>query len=105
MDIKYDIIVTEKAKNEIDDIYNYISKSLMAEKAAENLVNKIENSILQLEDMPKLGSIIEIYKLRKYTYRKLIINNYVVLYRIDEERNIVYIARVVYGGRNYLNEI
>jgi len=105
MDIKYDIIVTEKAKNEIDDIYNYISKSLMAEKAAENLVKKIENSILQLEDMPKLGSIIEIYKLRKYTYRKLIINNYVVLYRIDEERNIVYIARVVYGGRNYLNEI
>ena len=105
MDIKYEIIVSEKAKHEIDDIYRYISKSLMAEKAAENLVNKIERSILQLEAMPKLGSRLEIYKLKKYTYRKLIINNYIVLYRIDEERNIVYIARVVYGGRNYLNEI
>lgn len=105
MDIKYEVVLTEKAKNEIDDIYNYISKSLMAEKSANNLINKLEESILRLEIMPKSCSLVESYKSRKYMYRKLVINNYVALYRIDETLKKVYIIRVVYGGRNYLNEI
>ena len=88
-----------------EDIYEYISKSLMAEKAAENLINKIERNILRLETMPESCSIIEEFKERKKQYRKLIINNYVAIYRIDEENRKVYIIRIVYGGRNYLNEI
>lgn len=58
-----------------------------------------------LEDMPESCSIIEFYKKRKYPYRKLLIKNYVAIYRIDYKNKLVYIARVVYGGRNYLNEI
>lgn len=59
----------------------------------------------EIEEMPKSCSVIEQYKDRKYEYRKLIINNYVAIYRIDEENKVVYIIRIVYGGRNYLNEI
>ena len=105
MAIKYELILTDRAKQELEDIYEYISKSLMAEKAAENLINKIERNILRLETMPESCSIIEEFKERKKQYRKLIINNYVAIYRIDEENRKVYIIRIVYGGRNYLNEI
>ena len=49
--------------------------------------------------------LIEYYKKRKYPYRKLLIKNYVAIYRVDYKNKLVYISRVVYGVRNYLNEI
>lgn len=105
MDIKYKVVLTAKAKKELEDIYDYISNSLMADKAAINFMDKIHNSIIRLEKMPESCSLIEQYKEKKYQYRKLIINNYVAIYRIDKQKKIVYIVRIVYGGRNYLNEI
>ena len=36
-------------------------------------------------------------------YKRLVVNNYVILYTIDEEEKIVYIAHIYYGGRNYLD--
>ena len=53
MGINYKVVLTAKARDEIEEIYNYISKSLMAEKAANNLMSKIHNNILMLEEMPK----------------------------------------------------
>ena len=105
MDIKYELILTDKARLDLEDIYYYISKSLMADKAAENLINKIENSILRLENMPESCNIIIGLKEKNKVYRKLIINNYIVIYRIDETNLKVYIIRIVYGGKNYLNNI
>lgn len=104
MDIKYDIIITNRAEIELTEIYDYISKSLMAENAASSFMKMFEDSVLRLEKMPEAYAIIENYN-KKYVYRKLPIKNYVVIYRIDKEKKIVYIARIVYGGRNYLNEI
>lgn len=105
MAIKYEVILTDKAKEELDEIYNYISKSLMAESTAINMMKKIENNILKLEELPEAYSIIEPYMETKEQYRKLVINNYIAVYRIDKENNKIYIIRIVYGGRNYLNEI
>ena len=66
MDTKYEVIITNKAKRDLKEIYNYISKSLMAKQAADNLMNEFEKNILMLEDMPESCSIIEYYKKRKY---------------------------------------
>lgn len=105
MDIKYEVVLTERAKIELSEIYDYISKSLMAEKAANNFINKLKNNILMLEDMPEICSKLEQYIDKEYQYRKLVINNYVAIYRVDKENKKVYIVRIVYGGRNYLNEL
>ena len=32
----------------------------------------------------------------------MVVNNYVILYTIDEIEKIVYVAHIYYGGRNYL---
>ena len=105
MDIKYDIIITERAKQELKEIYDYISKSLMEENTADKLIDKIEKELLQLEDIPEGFSVIENYRKKDFEYRRLPINNYVAIYRIDKEKREVYIIRIVYGGRNYLNEL
>ena len=36
-------------------------------------------------------------------YRRMVVNNYVILYTIDEQEKIVYVAHIYYGGRNYLD--
>ena len=46
---------------------------------------------------------IEIADRTERQYRRLVVNNYVILYTIDEEEKIVYIAHIYYGGRNYLD--
>jgi len=105
MNIKYEVILTAKAKKELYDIYNYISKTLIEEKIAKKIISKIEKDILRLEDMPESCSKIKGCKFNNIEYRKLIIKNYVAIYRVDIEQHKVYIVRIVYGGRNYLNDI
>ena len=105
MDIKYKVILTNRAEIELNEIFEYISKTLMAEKAAYDLMNKIEKQILILENVPEAFSVIEHYSDSQNIYRKLVINNYVAIYRVDKENKIVHVVRIVYGGRNYLNEL
>ncbi|MBQ8077844.1 MAG: type II toxin-antitoxin system RelE/ParE family toxin, partial [Eubacterium sp.] len=38
-------------------------------------------------------------------YRKVIINNYIMFYRIDENKKLIYIMRFVYGRSDYINSI
>lgn len=64
-------------------------------------MNKIEQSILKLEQNPY--SCIEVHiKPHNNVYRKLVIDNYVVLYEVDETYKQVVIYRVLYGKRDYL---
>ena len=53
MDINtYEIIFTDTAREELEEIYEYISEDLLEIKAANRLMNKIEQSILILEESP-----------------------------------------------------
>lgn len=98
----YEIILTDIAKEELDEIYEYISKNLFAKKAANDLMNKIENSILLLETNP--FSCVEVsIKPHNELYRKLIVDNYIILYQIEEDYKQVVIYRALYGKRDYLN--
>ena len=41
----------------------------------------------------------------KLNYRKIVINNYIVLYTINENKKTVHIAHVYYASSNYLNKL
>lgn len=97
----YEIVFTDTAKEELEEIYEYISVHLLEVGAANRLMDKIEQSILRLEQNPY--SCVEVHiKLHNSLYRKLVIENYVVLYEVEETYKQVVIYRVVYGKRDYL---
>lgn len=103
MDIKlYRVIATPTAHREIIRIYDYILNDLKAEQAAERILNLIESEIEILGYMPKMYMKIEKFDEAKSQYRRTIIKNYVLLYTIDEDNNIVYISNIYYSKRNYL---
>lgn len=105
MDIKnYKIIFTDSAKEEMQNIFDYISEKLNNKLVADSLMNRIEIVLLRLKQMPFLTTKVHI-KPQNKIYRRLVINNYIILYKIEEEKKQVIIHRVLYGRRDYLNII
>ena len=102
---KYDLIFTPTAIKEINKIYNYISENLSAKNSAKRLMTKIEQKVQELKYSPQIYQVIEIDKKLKLNYRKIVINYYIVLYTINENKKTVYIAHVYYASSNYLNKI
>ena len=88
--------------DEFKEICNYISNQLNNVNASNRLRVKVIYNVLLLEKIPKICSEIEKTDKTKRQYRRMVVNNYVILYTIDEIEKIVYVAHIYYGGRNYL---
>lgn len=71
--------------------------------ASNRLREKVIYNVLLLENSPKMYTEIEKTDRTKLQYRRMIVNNYVILYTIDEPEKIVYVAHIYYAGRNYLD--
>jgi addiction module RelE/StbE family toxin len=98
----YEIILTDTAKEEIEEIYEYISHNLYEKLVANKLMEKIENSFLMLEQNPYICTKVQV-KPHNEIYRKLIIDNYIALYEVEEKHKRVIVYRVLYGKMDYLN--
>lgn len=107
MDTKnhYKIEFTEESKKEIKKIYNYIKNELYAENAAKRIMNKVEELVNNLAYAPKIYAEIDKYRGTKKVYRRIVIDNYVLLYTINEQNKKIYIMHMYYGGSDYINKI
>ena len=99
----YTIKMTPKAVDDLDNIYKYISEGLFAKFSATDILERIEKEIMRLRKFPFSCNYVADEYLRNKGYRKLIIDNYIVFYLIEEENKQVIIMRVLYGKQNYEN--
>ena len=97
----YRVEISREAHNDIYEIVGYIANELSNPKAANSFLDDVETSYLRVADNPHSYSLCSDIRLERLAYRKIIIKNYLILYRIDEDNQVVYIVRVVYGRRNY----
>ena len=99
MDINnYEIVLTDIAQEELEEVYEYIFKNLYNELSADSLMDKMEKAIFSLEQNPYKYPEVHIRQ-RNEVYRKLVVDNYIVLYEVDEEYKQVVVYRVIYGKR------
>lgn len=103
--MEYSIKLTEEFLTEIDEICAYISDNLKAPNAAKRLREKVIYNVLLLEKSPMMFEKIEKMSKTKRQYRRIVINNYVILYTIDKQEKNIYIAHIYYGGRNYIEDL
>lgn len=101
--MKYQILRTDKANEQLRDIIFYIADDSGSVDIALNYLDKIENAIKRLEDFPLSGSIPQYSILRKQGYRVLIVEKHLVFYKVDQVKKIVIIYAVVDGRREYKN--
>ena len=101
--MEYRVKLTDQFLDEFEEICDYISNKLKNIDASNRLREKVIYNILLLENSPRTCTEIDKVNRTERQYRRLVVNNYVILYTIDEEEKIVYIAHIYYGGRNYLD--
>ncbi len=97
---RYKVYLSPQAYREIDAIYEYIKNELYADTAAERLVERLEKAILSLEEFPYRAAERNVGSFANQGYRQLFVENYVIIYRIDETSGIVVVITVQYIRRN-----
>ena len=77
----------------------YLSEVLHNPKAANKLIDDVENAIL--DRMPNAEAFEPFHSLkeRRYPYYRIYVNNYIVYYVVIEHR-IMEVRRLLYVGRN-----
>ena len=103
--MKYKVIRTEKADEQLREIIFYIADDSGSVDIALNYLDKIETAINRLEEFPMSGSVPRYSVLRKQGYRVLVIERHLVFYKVNESEKIVTIYAVVDGRREYKNLI
>ncbi len=103
--MKYKILRTDKAEEQLRDIIFYIADDSSNVDIALGYLDKIETAINRLQEFPESGSIPRYSTLKKQGYRVVIIERHLVFYKINEEDKIVVIYAIVDGRREYRNLI
>lgn len=97
----YSVKLMSRALRDLDKIYDYIAHTLVEPGTALKLVERIENAIFSLETMPyrcperRRGA----YAYRGY--RQLLVENYTVIYRIQESEKQVIVVTVRYSSSEF----
>lgn len=99
MSKSYRIIYYPTATEDIISILDYIS--IDAPSAANNLIDKINESISSLSSFPFKGTVPRDFYLKSKGYRMLIISSYIVFYLVNESSEVVEIMRVVSSRQSY----
>lgn len=97
--IKY----TPAAVDDMDEIFSFLSKDNVS--AAGIMLDRLSSSISGLADFPHKGSILsdDEYSLIGRGYRFIVVNPYLVFYRIINDTVIIH--RILHGRRDYLREL
>ncbi len=98
---KYIIEYSKDSKQDLIDIKRYIKYNLQEPTIANDLIAKIKKEINKLANNPEIYSIIDDDFIKKLEIRKIIVDKYIVFYRV--KNNLLEIVRVLYGKRNWIN--
>lgn len=91
------INVFSVAEADMIQIYDYIALDNQLE--ALKMVERFEKAFAQLSEFPESGNLITDKRLRKKGYRKLIVGNYIIIYRQTETE--VQVLHVKNGAMRY----
>lgn len=100
MGSKYAWKMTPLAEADIDGVLSYITELLSNKAAAERLLSALNKTINNICAFPMAYAGCESYFISDVNYRHAIIGNYVLFYRVNEEKEQVEILRFLYSGRN-----
>ncbi len=96
----YKVKIYPRAARELEDIYKYIAYEKLSPENARNQVDRIKKAILGLQTFPQSHQKRNIGRYAGGVYRQLLVDNYIVIFKIDDINRTVYVVTVQYSGRN-----
>lgn len=99
----YKVVITKDALKDIAEIDRYISCVLQAPLAAKNICSKIRKAILSLEYYPKKYAAFTSLNENAKGYRRIVVDNYLIVYIIDG-RNVI-VTNIFYGASDVITKL
>ena len=92
---KYQVKMNPRAIRELNSIYEYIANEKSDIENGKKQLERIKKAIFPYSHQERTEG-----RYAKDGYRQLLIDNYIVIFRIDEVNKIVYVITVQYQGQN-----
>jgi len=106
--ISYEVRLTEQARSDLKNVFEYVAFKLMAPNNAETQLRRIENAILDLKIFPERFQCYSIEPWKSRGLRIRPIDNYLILYIFVEGKSVIQVMRVMYCGQDlegFLNNV
>ena len=97
----YKLIFAPEFSKDLDNTFEYISNILKANNASKDLMKEIDDSIMNLKNMPYVYPECN-EPLKSLGYRKIIVKNYIMIYEVNEKKNNVNLLRLFYAKGDYV---
>lgn len=97
---KYQVLLYPKAYRDIDEIYQYILSEILEPEIAKKQAERIWNAISSLSLFPHSHQDRLVGRYANGTYKQLLVDNYIIIYKISDKDNKVYVITVQYAKRN-----
>lgn len=95
----YSLVFAPEFENDLDAIVDYHVNRLFAPKAAQTLLNDLDDAIDLLQRFPTINAISDKPLLSSLGYREQHVRKYVVLYRFDGET--IFVMRMFHLTQNF----
>ena len=100
---EYDVIIELPAADDLHDILSYITDILKEPVTAKRIYFSIKEQIEALRYSPLRNRIVPDEPYAKRGVRKLLSENYIAFYAVDESKLEVHVLRVLYNRREWRN--
>ena len=101
--MKYSIIVTEPAIEDLQNAVSYIANDLKNQVAAKKFIDESDRIIRSLSEMPERYPVVNDTMLAAQGIRIAQINNYLAFYVIRENTKSVSVLRILHSRRDWMN--
>lgn len=93
--------LSPRAVRDLDEVYCYIADTFKEPGTAEKMAKRLEQAICSLDRMPYRGAERRTGAFANKGYRQLLVKNFTVIYRVDENSKTVIIVTVRYTPSSF----
>jgi len=97
------VIEADAALRDLDEILTHVSGTLASPRAAARLLDDYARVVETLESLPESYPAVKDGTLRAMGYRFAKVGSYLVFFRAQRKESTVFIDRVLYGRRNWMD--
>ncbi|MEG0689087.1 MAG: type II toxin-antitoxin system RelE/ParE family toxin [Hungatella sp.] len=101
----YNVKITAQAKNQMQEIAQYIASELQVPDAALHLLDTLESEISSLSEFPQRIALTEEEPWHNYGIHKMPVKNFLVYFWIDEDAYKVQVTAAVYSRRDQARQL
>lgn len=103
--MSYKVQYSAEARQDLRDIFNYIALELLVPDMAKKQTRRIMYAVKSLDEMPMRHTLYKDEPWHSLGLRFLPVDNYIILYLPDEQKEVVSIVRIMYGGRDISKQL